>query len=207
MGANMPNHPHPVEARVEAAKERAEERAKGERPNGEKGPGDGNQGQGGAGAGDHPGMGMGMGHRGEVRELIQEVRAGKLSKDEFKAQLAALDKDRAQRRAQHQAEIQSRWGRDLGRPPMMDELRRHARREAFLNRMMVVAQTERSGKDQQKLIDRIEAMSAREDAHHDKRMAEIKAAADSNAPGAAPAGSAAPATAPAASANAQGGAQ
>jgi hypothetical protein len=155
------------------------------------------------------GMGMGMGQHGAMRELVEQVRAGKITRDEFKQKMSEMMQDRAQRRTRHQTELRARWGQELNKGPVVAELRLHARREAFLSRMLVVAQTERTGKDQEKLVARIEAMSAREDARHDKKMAELKASGAAAAAGSAaaePAASAAPA-APAASANAQGGAQ
>jgi len=211
----------PASARAEAAKERAKgaqggqnEKAGKEKDSKEEDGKDGmkgaNAGAGGApGNSDHPGMGMGMGmgmgQHGAVRELIEQVRSGKITRDQFKQKLGEMMQDRAQRRTRHQTELRARWGQELNKGPVMAELRLHARREAFLSRMLVVAQTERSGKDQEKLVARIEAMGAREDARHDKKMAELKASGAAAAGGAS-AEPAAPA-APAASANGQGGAQ
>jgi hypothetical protein len=79
---------------------------------------------------------------------------------------------------------------------LREELRHHARREAFLTRALFIAQTE-PVKNKEKIIARIEKLIEREDERHAKAMERLKAnpnaaasASASAAPSAAPAPSA-----------------
>jgi hypothetical protein len=54
------------------------------------------------------------------------------------------------------------------------ELTHHARRIAFLNRALFVAQTDAKVKDRDKLVTRIEKLLEKEHERHDRAMARLK---------------------------------
>jgi len=112
------------------------------------------------------------GHKNAVRELFQDLKEGKIKKDELPAKLAQLNATRDVRRKEHREDVGNRWGATLARPPARDELKLHARRMAFLNRALVLAQTD-TKPDKAKLIERITQLIDKEDARHDKAMARI----------------------------------
>ncbi len=150
------------------------------------------------------GLGKGHGH-GALRELLEELKSGKLKKADVKDRIAKLRDTLAARRAEHQAELKARWGGVLAMPAVREELEHHARRMARLNRAAVLAETEVT-KDKDKLVERIQKLIDKEQARHDKAMERFKsmpttpaASAPGAAAAAAPAASAA-AAAPAAAA-------
>jgi hypothetical protein len=65
----------------------------------------------------------------------------------------------------------------LAKPDAQQELALHERRMAKLNRVLLLAQTERKGKDAEKLTERIEKLIDLENSRHEKRMAQISGAA------------------------------
>jgi hypothetical protein len=151
-----------------------------------------------------PGEAGGQGHgRGAMRELLAELKTGKLKKAEVQARLAKLHEDRSDREKEHREELKQRWGATLSNPSVREELEHHARRTARLNRALVLAETEVT-KDRDKLKDRIQKLMDQENARHDRAMERFKSgAASAAAPGAASAAAApgaASAAAPAASA-------
>jgi hypothetical protein len=154
------------------------------------------------GTGGKPGDGArphahGDGFRNAMSELREEMKAGKLTKEELKAKLAALHESAGDRGKAHRQELSKRWGGTLANPSAVEELKHHARRMAFLNRAMLLAQTEVK-QDKDKLTDRISKLIDKENARHEQAMARLQAAPAPAA--AAAAASAAPAAAPAASA-------
>jgi len=131
------------------------------------------------------------GYKNAVHELFQDLKDGKVKKEELTAKLAQLSSTRDERRKEHRAEVGRRWGSALARPPARDELKLHARRIAFLDRALVLAQAD-TKPDKAKTIDRISKLIDKENARHDKAMAHIQSqpAAAATAAPSAPAASA-----------------
>jgi len=116
------------------------------------------------------------GHRGyknALRELFQDVKDGKVKKEELKAKLLQLQQTRTERRKEHREDIGKRWGQTLAKPPARDELKVHARRMALLNRALVLAQ-EDSKPDKDKTIDRISKLIDKENARHEQALTRIQ---------------------------------
>ena len=117
--------------------------------------------------------------RAEFKSAVADLRdrqaQGKLSKEELKKELAALDKSRNERRREHREALKQRWGADLARPPAREELRHHERRMAQLERMSLLAQSERSGAAKGKLVARIDKLVARENERHQRKMTQVAA--------------------------------
>jgi hypothetical protein len=152
-------------------------------------------------------------HRG-FRGLGFEFSHGKMTKPELEKRIAEMRANKVERRKEHREGLRHRWGVALMHPAVREELRHHARREAFLSRALFLAQTQAAPKDKDKLIARIEKLIEKEDARHDRAMERLKsmppppasAASAAAAPGAS-AAAAAPAAAPSAAPSAKGGAQ
>jgi colicin import membrane protein len=137
----------------------------------------------------------GHGHGG-FRALSHEFAKGSITKAELKDRVATMRKDRNERRHEHRVDLKSRWGATLANPACREELRHHARREAFLDRALFVAQTEVTTKDKDKLVERIQKLIDKEEERHTKAMERLKsmpAPAPTAATPAAPAAPAAPA--------------
>ncbi len=137
-------------------------------------------------------------YRSALQELRADLRAGKIKPAEVKDRLAKLKDDAKDRRKAHQGALKIKWGDVLARPNAREELKHHARRSAFLNRALIVAETERKGKDKDKIVERIEKLIEKENERHTKAMERIKSEAPGNAAAAAAAtapGAAAPAKA------------
>jgi len=141
----------------------------------------------------------GRGQKNGLRQLVEEIREGKLSKDKVKERMAELEKNRAERQKRHREELREHWGPKLNNPAAIQELNHHARRVAMLNRMLVLLETEHKGKDKDKLVERVEKLTELENARHEKKMAQLSVQASADTPSgsaaasAAAAGSAAPA--------------
>lgn len=135
--------------------------------------------------------GHGPGRHG-MRELLAELKSGKLPKGELKGRLTELREHREERAKAHREELKARHGAALASPAAREELEHHARRMARLNRAMVLAETE-VVKDKDKLKERIQKLLDKENARHQAAMDRFKlnapsgAAAPSAAPGAPPA--------------------
>ena len=113
------------------------------------------------------------GYKNAFRELYLDLKDGKLGKDELKAKLAQLQDTRSERRTEHRHELGKRWGATLALPNARDELKIHARRMAFLDRALVLAQADsKPNKDQ--TIERISKLIDKENARHDRAMARIQ---------------------------------
>lgn len=113
------------------------------------------------------------GYKNAMRELVQQLKDGKIKKEELKTKLAQLQSTRDERRKEHREEIGKRWGTTLAKPPAKDELKIHARRMAFLNRALLLAQ-EDTKPDKDKTIDRISKLIEKENARHDQAMTRIQ---------------------------------
>jgi hypothetical protein len=147
---------------------------------------------------------MGGHHHGRRgwRALGEDFREGRLKKGELKDRLAAMRDTMKERRREHQKMLEERWGATLANPACREELRHHARREAFLGRALLVAETEVT-KDKEKVIERIKKLMEKEDARHARAMERLKAMPGGAAPSAMPsAAPAMPSAAPAPSASA-----
>ncbi len=136
------------------------------------------------GAGPKPGHGN-EGFRNAMRSLHEQLKAGTLKKEDLKAQLAKLRENSAERSKEHRRELGKRWGAALAQPAAREELKHHARRMAFLDRAMLLAQTEVT-KDKDKVIERITKLIDKENERHERKMENLKSS---------PAASAAPAAA------------
>jgi hypothetical protein len=126
------------------------------------------------------------GHNNALRELYQDLKDGKLKKDELKARLAGLQDTRSERRREHREELAKRWGSTLAAPPARDELKLHARRMAFLDRALVLAQAD-TKPEKDKTIERISKLIDKENARHDRAMAGMHSQPAVAAPAAPPA--------------------
>ena len=113
------------------------------------------------------------GYKNAVHELFQDLSHGKIKKDELAAKLAQLNSTRDERRKEHREDVSKRWGATLAAPPARDELKLHARRMAWLNRALLLAQTDVKS-DKPKTIERISKLIDKENERHDKAMARIQ---------------------------------
>jgi len=177
----------PEEAAAAPDKEKGD-KEKGDKEKGDKEKGDKEKGDKEKGDKEHAG---GPGHHG-MRELLDELKQGKLKKGELKERLGALKDRRDDRAKEHREELKARFGAALAAPSAREELEHHARRMAKLDRAMVLAETEVT-KDKDKLKERIQKLMDKENARHERAMERLKSAP------ATPGGSAAaaPATPPA----------
>jgi hypothetical protein len=141
------------------------------------------------------------------RALGIDFQHGVVKKEELQDRIKAMHAARLERKKEHRAELRARWGPALNFPSIREELRHHARREAFLSRMMFVAETEVTGKKKEAMIARIEKLIDKENERHERAMQRLKsnpippASASAAAPGSASA--AAPASSAPAAASAK----
>lgn len=124
-------------------------------------------------AGKPPGR-PGEGFRGAMRQLREDLKTGKVKKEELKDKLAKLRESAGERGKEHRRELGKRWGSALAMPAAREELKHHARRTAFLNRALVLAQTEAKDKDKDKLLERIAKLIEKEDERHERAMQRFK---------------------------------
>jgi hypothetical protein len=118
----------------------------------------------------------------ELRELRDQLKAGKLKKADLEASLKKLQETNKERRDNHRAALKARWGEHLAKADTQNELSVHERRMAKLNRLLLLAQSERTGNDAEKLTERIEKLIDLENARHEKRMTQITSKAAVPAP-------------------------
>jgi len=109
----------------------------------------------------------------EFRALRDELRAGKLKREDLDARLSKLRDNVKERQDNHRAALKARWGEHLAKTDAQQELSVHARRTAKLNRFLLLIQTERKGQDAEKLTARVEKLIDLENARHEKRMTQI----------------------------------
>lgn len=159
-----------MQAKANKAEAKAEAKANGaERKTGFKHPGAG-----------HAGHGADAEHgraklEGGVSELREKYRSGSLTKEELERELRALKESRKQRRSQHQRALKERWGNSLAAPAGRAELAHHERRMAKLNRLLLLAESERKGAAKDKLVQRIEKLIALENERHERKMSQLDA--------------------------------
>jgi len=166
-------------AKAAKADDKAEKReAKGEKAEG-RGPRDHDHehhqhgGPGAGPSGQPPGARPPHAHRG-VRGLGFEFSHGKMTKPELEKRMAEMRANKAERRKAHGEGVRHRWGMVLMHPAVREELRHHARREAFLSRALFLAQTQVAPKDRDKLVERIEKLIEKEDTRHERAMERLK---------------------------------
>jgi len=135
--------------------------------------------------------GHGPGHHG-MRELIDELKAGKLKRGDVKERLDKLNEHREDRMKAHREELRERFGATLALPSAHDELEHHARRMAKLVRAMLLCETEVT-KDKDKLQDRVQKLIDKENERHEHAMERLKSMPPTPAASAGSAASAAPA--------------
>ncbi len=122
------------------------------------------------GAGEGPGRGM----RGQgMRELAEQLKAGKLKKADVKDRLKELREHREDRAKEHREELKARFGAALSMPAAREELEHHARRSAKLDRALLLCETE-VVKDKDKLKERIQKLIDRENDRHAKAMQRLQ---------------------------------
>jgi len=112
-------------------------------------------------------------YKNAVNELFQELKAGKLKKDELKQKLSQLHDTLGERKKEHREELGKRWGAALAKPLARDELKVHARRMAFLNRALLLAQGDTKA-DKAQTTERITMLIEKENSRHDRAMARIQ---------------------------------
>jgi len=122
--------------------------------------------------------------RSQLREIGQELKAGKLKKEDVKARVEKLKETRKERQQQHREALKDRFGDRLSNPAAISELRHHERRMAMLDRALLLAQTDAAVKNKDKVVTRIESLIEKENARHERKMAEFKSATAPNTPGA-----------------------
>ncbi len=149
-----------------------EHKHEGDREKGDGGAPEKPEGPGAQGARDGGPPGHGP-YRNAVRELFQDLKAGKITKDELKQKLTQLHQTTGERKKEHREELGKRWGNVLAKPPARDELKVHARRMAFLNRALVLAQSD-TKPDKEKTIERITKLIDKENARHEQAMTRIQ---------------------------------
>jgi hypothetical protein len=66
--------------------------------------------------------------------------------------------------------LRQRWGHSMAKDDVKAELERHARRLARLQRLEIVAATERSGAPRERLIDRLGKLRDLENTRHERAM-------------------------------------
>jgi hypothetical protein len=114
------------------------------------------------------------GFRSGLRMLREGVRDGSIKREELKERMEKLRSTMPERRREHREAVRARWGSVLATAPARDEVKVHGRRMAMLNRALFLAQTEAKPPNQEKLIQRIEALIQRENTRHERAMANIK---------------------------------
>lgn len=106
-------------------------------------------------------------------EIAEQLRSGNPRPEELKKQLEELRLLRNDRRNEQRASLRQRWGESAHKPDVKDELERHARRLARLQRLEVIAATERTGDQRKRLIARIEQLRTLEDKRHEQAMKKL----------------------------------
>lgn len=115
--------------------------------------------------------GHGPGHG--MRDMLGDLKSGKLKKGDVKTRLAELKDKRDERTREHRERIKQRFGPTLGMPAAREELEHHARRTARLDRALLLCETE-AVKDKDKLKERIQKLIDKENARHEQAMARLK---------------------------------
>ncbi len=146
----------------------------------------------GAGPGRGPGAGpvpSGSAHwlRGGQEDLAEQFRRRRPKPEELQAKLGELRKTAGERRDAHRRELRAEFGPALGHKDLQDELAKHARRVAFLNRAKLVATSELDEPKRTAALARIDKLLTTENARHDAAAQKLKTVVPSSVASAAPA--------------------
>lgn len=125
--------------------------------------------------------------RGGQEELAEQFRRHRPKPEEVQAKLGELHRTAGERRDLHRSELRAQFGDALGRQDLREELAKHARRTAFLNRAKLVATTELDEPKRSAALTRIDKLLSTENARHDGAVQKLKAATPSSVASAAPA--------------------
>jgi hypothetical protein len=114
--------------------------------------------------------------RKEEREQRKEDKkeAREEAKEERQENREERQAKREERRKERRAKIKEKWGDLVKRPEVVNELKKHARRIARLNRLLALA--EEAKKDDKKK--KIEELIEKENKRHEARMAQLKTKGD-----------------------------
>jgi hypothetical protein len=108
----------------------------------------------------------------EAREEGKD--GGPEARPEEKSARERLKRPKEDRRREHRDRIRQKWGDEVVRTPALrNELRVHAWRLARLTRVRALAE----GENKTELIARVDSLLAKEEARHERRMAELGAKA------------------------------
>ena len=101
----------------------------------------------------------------------EDFYEGRSSKTELAARVAEMHRNRSARRKDHLDGLKDRWGaRVLNHPNCREELRIHARRQAYLARALFLAHTDPSVKERPRLVERVQEIIDKEELRHSKAM-------------------------------------
>jgi hypothetical protein len=125
--------------------------------------------------------------RGGQGDLAEQFRRRRPRPDELQTKLGELRQSASERRELHRRELRAEFGPALGHKDLQDELAKHARRIAFLNRAKLVATSELDEPKRSTALARIDKLLTQENARHDGAVLKLKTAAPSGVASAAPA--------------------
>lgn len=123
----------------------------------------------------------GSAFRGGQAEIAEAFRKHRPNQEELKAAILAAHEGAKARREARMFDVRQRYGAAvLSRREVLEELRVHARRMAFLNRAKLVATTELEEPKRAKALARIDKLTAAEKARHQERIAKLREAGDAD---------------------------
>ncbi len=112
--------------------------------------------------------------RKELREDRKELREDKAEAADSSPEKQAERAARHQRRMEQLKQLRAKYGAEaIARPPIRDELRRHAWNLARLTRLAALAEQQKKTRH----LKRIGDLRVKEEARHQRRMAELTAGA------------------------------
>ncbi len=115
-------------------------------------------------------------NQGDQGDLAEQFRHHRPKPEEAEAKLGELRSTFAARRQAHRERMRAEFGpAALSHPDVFAELRKHARRMAFLNRAKLVATTELDEPKRTAALSRIDKLLASEQARHQKAVQKLKA--------------------------------
>lgn len=115
-------------------------------------------------------------NQGDQGELAEQFRHHRPKPEEAEAKLGELRSTFAARRQAHRERMRADFGpAALSHPDVFAELRKHARRMAFLNRAKLVATTELEEPKRTAALGRIDKLIASEQARHQAAVQKLKA--------------------------------
>lgn len=123
------------------------------------------------------------GHPNQAGEgdLAEQFRRHRPKPEEAEAKLGELRASFAARRQAHREMLRADFGKgELGHPDLVAELRKHARRMAFLNRAKLVATTDLDEPKRTATLTRIDKLLASEQTRHQTALQKLKTAGAPN---------------------------